>query len=227
MSARNYLFNHVLWLSLAAVGLCSCKSAKETSEKEVTTVTPVTLTHIVMGPIGKTIPLNAVSSFLRKNIIKSSVTGIIQDIMVNLGDSVKKDQILCTLKTKEAVALDASKDTSLFRGEVRIRATKSGIISSLTHQKGDYVLEGDELAQLSEQNSLVFLLSVPFELNPCIRLGDCRVMLPDGKSLDGKIDRKLAVMDASSQTINYVIIPDFYSKLPENLIARILIQEKS
>jgi multidrug resistance efflux pump len=171
--------------------------------------------------------LNAVSSFLKKSTIKSTTTGVIESIDINLGDNVETGQLLVTIKTKEASALEKStySDTTFnFKGLIKIKSTKDGIISSISHHKGDYVQEGDELAIISEQSSLVFLLEVPFELRDYIKKGaTCDIMLPDNRVIQGIISSKLPVMDMQSQTENYIIKPVNDVKLPENLIVKIKI----
>lgn len=209
----------------------SCGHSIEKSDNIKETITPVTVTGISTEPMTETIVLNAVSGFLRKNIIKASVTGIIESININPGDEVEKDQVLFSLLTKEAAAFEKhiSADTVLnFKGEVKIKSAKSGVISSINHQKGDYVQEGEELAQVSEQNSLVFILEVPFELRKYIKLqGTCKIQISDDQSYPGTIIRKLPAMDEQSQTENYIVIPTTSVLLPEKLIVKIFIIKNS
>ena len=78
------------------------------------------------------------------------------------------------------------------------------------------------MAVISEQNSLVFLLDVPFELEKYIEKNrNCRIILPDNRQIIGTITGKLPEMDMQSQTIRYVIKPQSIDRLPGNLIASI------
>jgi len=117
----------------------------------------------------------------------------------------------------------AQADSSLsFKGLINIVAYKEGVINSINYQKGDFVQEGDEMAVVSEQNSLVFIMDVPFELDRYIEKNrNCRIILPDNRQIDGTIARKLPEMDIQTQTIRYVVKPQSTDRLPGNLIASI------
>jgi biotin carboxyl carrier protein len=216
----------ILILGILSI-LTGCGTTEEHPEKKEETRTPVTFTTVNLETMSDTIGLNAVSGYLRKNVLKASATGLIETMNINLGDKVEKGEIIFTLKTKEAMAYDktTSTDSTLtFNGEINIKASKSGVISSIAHQKGDYVQEGDELAILSEQNSLVFFLEVPFELSEFIKInGNYTIQLSDHRIIRGIIERKLPVMDIQSQTENFVVQPGITENLPENLVAKIFI----
>ena len=209
---------------------CGSNEPSETEEK-TDAKTPVTITNISIEPMAETIDLSAVSSFLKKSSIKSTAIGMIESMDINIGDNVKKGEILFTIKTKEAVALEKaiSKDTSLnFQGIIKIKATKDGILSTITHQKGDYVQEADELAVIAEQSSLVFLLEVPFELHKFAKAGEsCDIVLADNQHMKGILSSSLPIMDMQSQTEKYIVKPVSAEKLPENLIAKIKIVKRA
>jgi hypothetical protein len=122
-----------------------------------------------------------------------------------------------------ALSKQGQGDSSLsFLGLINIASHKNGVINSISYQKGDFVQEGDEMAVISEQNSLVFLLDVPFELEKYIEKNrNCRIILPDNRQIIGTITGKLPEMDMQSQTIRYVIKPQSIDRLPGNLIASI------
>jgi len=208
-----------------------CGSQNHEKEGSAEPKTPVTITSISIEPILETIELNATSGFLKKNIVKSPTTGLVENIEINPGDYVEKGQLLFTIKTKEASALEKSQisDSSLyFRGLIKIKAPKTGIITSVAHQKGDYIQEGDELSVIAEQSSLVFLLEVPFELDQfIIKNANCKILLPGNKLLQGKVLSKLPAMDVLVQTERFIIKPSATEHLPENLIAKISIVKTS
>lgn len=217
-------------LMIASMGILSaCSGPEDQPEKKNDIKTPVTLTHIFSEPMAESISFNAMSSFIRKNVIKASATGIVENIAINPGDIIIKGDLLFALKTKEAAAYEknTTSDSSInFKGEIKIRASKSGVISSIAHQKGDYVQEGEELTTLSEQNSLMFILQVPFEMRDLVKIhGSCKITLNDNLTIPGTIDRKLPVMDLQSQTENYLVKPETSEPLPENLIAKIIIMK--
>ena len=204
---------------------CTPKApAKE--ENSVTAKTPVTLTTVSVGVVSDSISFNAVSSFLKKNLVKSSALGYVEKVNVKLGDFVEQGQVLFTIKTKEAsVFTSKALDTILnFTGKFDIKANSTGIISEVDKQPGDYVSDGDQLCIIAQKNSLVFLLNVPFESNGFITInGRCVIELPDKTLLGGIIDGRLSTMDPVSQTLTYVVKPDAEKNFPENLIARVKI----
>jgi multidrug efflux pump subunit AcrA (membrane-fusion protein) len=216
---------------LLAVMVCfsSCHNTDSNSDDETpNATTPVTITNVNIEPIAETIELRATSQFQKKVAIKSNTNGYIDNVTINLGDEVSLDQLLFTIKTKEASAIENQntiKDTSLnFSGLLKIKAQKSGIITTLEHQKGDYVQDGDELGIISERSSLIFILEVPFEMHASVKVNDeCEIVLPDNQIIKGKISGVLPSVDAVAQTQSFVVKPITDTKLPENLIAKVRI----
>ncbi|MGD0755209.1 MAG: HlyD family efflux transporter periplasmic adaptor subunit [Bacteroidales bacterium] len=205
--------------------LFSCKNIAKTSEAVAEVKTPVTIVPVTFKPVTSTVALPAVATYMNKSIVRATTTGTIEKILIKPGEYIATDQLLFTIRTREAMALDkkAQSDSSLsFQGLINIASHKEGAINSILYQKGDYVQEGDELAIVSEQNSLVFILDVPFELDKYIEKNrNCRIVLPDNRQIDGTITGRLPEMDMQSQTIRYVVKPQSTDRLPGNLIASI------
>lgn len=219
-------FNKFIFLLAlsAAVILPSCKTSGSKSEEDkIEARTPVTIVSVSDKTISETIDLSAVSVFMNKNIIRSATTGTIEDISVTRGDFISRNQLLFTVKTREAMAVQNTQtgDSDLnFNGIIKIFSPKEGIISSISHQNGDFVQEGDELAVIAEQNSLVFILEVPFEFKSLIeKRSTCSLKLPDNSVIMGLIKGKLPEMDVQAQTISFLVKPVTRSRLPQNLIA--------
>jgi len=210
---------------LLSVLLVNCKSKESSEETASKATTPVTVTSVQISSIGEEITLNAVSAFHQKNIVKATANGYIEKIFVKIGDVVTAGKVLYTLKTKEAEALGnlAGKDSTFhFKGEMIIKAPSSGIITELTKSTNDYVADGEQLCVIVQQNSFVFELSVPFEQNKYVHIGqNCTLLLPDSAIVTGTIISKLASVDAVSQTQNYVIKLNTNRFLPENLVATV------
>jgi multidrug efflux pump subunit AcrA (membrane-fusion protein) len=203
----------------------SCKRSISTSEEVIEIKTPVTITPVAFKPVSSTVSLPAVTMYMNKNIIRASTTGTIEKISINQGDYVVAGQLLFVIRTREAMALGNSvaNDTSLyFKGLINITSRMEGVISSIAYQKGDFVQEGDEMAVVSEQNSLVFILDVPFELDTYVEKNRrCTIFLPDKRKITGSITGKLSEMDMQSQTVRYIVKPYSAGHLPGNLIANI------
>jgi HlyD family secretion protein len=212
-------------ISLAIVLLYSCRHSKEASEEATIVKTPVTIAPVEYKSVASTVTLPAVATFMNKSVIRATTSGIIDKVLIDPGQSVKPDQLLFTIRTREAIALDrgARSDSSLnFKGLINIISRKEGVINSIAYQKGDFVQEGDEMAIVSDQSSLVFILDVPIELDRYIEKNRrCKITLPDQRKIEASIIRKLAEMDMQSQTVRYVVKPVSEESFPANLIASI------
>jgi multidrug efflux pump subunit AcrA (membrane-fusion protein) len=203
----------------------------DTTEK-VDARTPVTVTDVSQAPLDDYIELNAVSAFLQKSYVKATANGYLQTNDVYPGKQVEAGQTLFTLKTKEAQTLGNSikilDSTFKFSGLIHINAGQHGYITQLNHQSGDYVQDGEQLAVISDRNSFVFLLELPYELRRSVlsqRTVD--LLLPDGEKLKGTIGPVMPTVDSVSQTQNVVIRINPTNTIPENLIAKVRIQKKS
>lgn len=205
--------------------LTGCKNRVPVSDVVSHSRIPVTVSSVHFGPMVNYMELNATSAFLFKASVKSPVTGYIEKILVNQGDAVKKDQLLFTLKTKEAMALMGDSLNNIkFRGVVDVKAATAGIISSIEHSTGDYVSESDQLCQIAIQESYAFILDVPFELSGSIKLNnECEIALPDSQVIKGIIKSRLPSMAGNSQTERYIVRLAKPKNLPENLSGKIRI----
>lgn len=194
--------------------------------------TPVSVTTVGNTALEDYIELNAVTAFLQKSYVKANTNGYLTSADVYPGKYVDQGEVLFTLKTKEAQSIGNSVsilDSSLkFSGVNNIRANQHGYITQLNHQSGDYVQDGEQLAVISDRNSFVFLLSLPYELRPAV-LGKKTVelLLPDGTKLTGMIGPLMPSVDSLTQTQNVVIRVPSAPAIPENLIAKVRIIRSS
>src|SRR5664280_2553733 len=220
---RSYIF--FLLGSVTVMTFSSCRHAVKSAEETNEVKTPVTVVPVEYKAVSSTVTLPAVATFMNKNIIRATTAGTIEKILIAPGEFISDGQLLFTIKTREAMALDkkAIADTSLsFKGLINIISHKEGVINSISYQKGDFVQEGDEMAIVSDQSSLVFILDVPIELDRYIEKNRrCRITLPDHRKIDAAIIRKLAEMDMQSQTVRYIVKPVSEERFPANLIASI------
>lgn len=207
----------------------SCKpqaSEDEEEEQPAEVVTPVTVTHPETGNMNETVTLNAVSTFLLKTSIKATTTGYLQKVNAQLGKYVSKNQTLFIIKTKEAQALGNTineLDSSLhFEGMINIKSPANGFVSDLTLTDGDYVQEGEQLAAITNTNSFVFLLDLPYELKPYLPNNKIlQLHLPDSTVLNGTLQAPMPVADSATQTQRYIIHVNSSQPIPENLIAKV------
>jgi multidrug efflux pump subunit AcrA (membrane-fusion protein) len=105
---------------------------------------------------------------------------------------------------------------------VHIKSPASGFITGLSYQAGDYVQDNEVLATISDLNSLVFLLELPYELKAYLdRNKTVELTLPDGKIYKGTIESSMPAVDQVSQTQSFVIRVPGISSVPENLVATV------
>jgi multidrug efflux pump subunit AcrA (membrane-fusion protein) len=214
----------ILFLSLSVI---SCKTKNSAADEgEIKSVTPVTVTTITVGAISDTVELNATSAFLLKTSVKAASNGYLQDVSVRLGQRVVKNQVLFLIRSKEANTIGNSineLDTAFsFSGLTKVKSPCDGYVTQLDYSSGDYVQDGESLATISDINSMVFLLSLPYELNPYLAKNRIiSLLLPDGRRIPGTLSSSLPFVDPGSQTQNYIIRMDRYQPVPENLIARV------
>ena len=165
---------------------------------------------------------------MQKWIVRSTATGYLQTANATLNKLVSAKQILFTVKTKEAQSIGNSiniLDKSFkFSGINNIVANVSGFISQVDHQSGDYVLDGDPLAVITDTKSFVFLMDMPYELRPyVVNKKQLQMMLPDGELLMASVAGTLPSMDPLSQTQRIILKVNSRYPLPENLTVKIRI----
>jgi multidrug efflux pump subunit AcrA (membrane-fusion protein) len=223
---RTYHFG-LLLLGLDALVSCKPKEAPAEVPGSGDRV-PVQVVSIRNEPLTEYIELNAVSAFLQKNYVKANANGYLQSVNAFIGKPVTRGQTLFLLKTKEAQslgnAINMLDSTFKFSGVNTIKANNGGYITQLNHQQGDYVQDGEQLAVISDMNSFVFLLDLPYELRPYVLdKNTVELILPDGEKLKGTINSLMPTVDPVSQTQNVVIKVDAGHPIPENLVAKVRI----
>ncbi len=218
-----------LFILLPVVFFTACKGSKNMHEVEVAEPkTPVTVAAISNVQLAEYLELNATASFLQKWIVRSNATGYLHTANATLNKFVSSGQILFTVKTKEAQSIGNSiniLDKSFkFSGINNIAANVSGFISQVDHQSGDYVLDGDQLAVITDTKSFVFLMDMPYELRPyVVNKKKLQMMLPDGELLMASVAGTLPSMDPLSQTQRIILKVNGSHALPENLTAKVRI----
>ncbi|TWJ01557.1 HlyD family secretion protein [Mucilaginibacter frigoritolerans] len=225
-----YLRNGQLCIIIGLTSLfISChsndKAAGDDSDAKVTSQTPVTVTTVDDSTLTDYIDLNATSTTLQKNYVKSNANGYVETVNAQLGHNVNKGDVLFTVKTKEAQSIGNSiniLDTTFkFSGVNKIRASAPGYISQMSHQKGDYVQDGEALAVISDRSSFVFLLQVPYELKQFIKIGQqIDLILPGGTKIPSFASSFMPTVDTVSQTQGVVLKLNSAQQIPENLIAK-------
>ena len=211
---------------------CHNKEAdKEDEDVSPTQVqTPVTVTSVSNEPLTEYVELNATSTFLQDNIVKSNINGYIKSVNARLGEYVNRGRSLFIVKTKEAESIgntiDKLDSSFHFSGVNNITASQNGYITSMDHQVGDYVQDGEQLAVISDVKSFGFVLNVPYEFHKYVSLNKTvEVVLPDSTHLHGIVALYMPAIDSVSQTQKVLIKVADSMTIPENLIAKVRIEK--
>jgi multidrug efflux pump subunit AcrA (membrane-fusion protein) len=218
---------NALFIALFSTALVSCQPvAKPAAEETVTPETPVEVVSICNSALSEDVVLNATSAYLEKSFVKANTNGYLQSSAIQAGTVVSSNQVLFKLITKEARAIGNSINQLdpgfKFSGISTIRAEKSGYVIQVNHQKGDYVQDGEALATIINQSSLVFLLDLPYEMRSILLQNKVlELTLPDGEKLKGAITSALPAVDSLAQTQRMVIKVNAAHPIPENLIAKV------
>jgi multidrug efflux pump subunit AcrA (membrane-fusion protein) len=226
------LLSIVLVIGLAILFVSCGPQTKQAANQPADVITPVQTVTVDHTPLCEYIELTAVSSYQQRSYVKANVNGYIQSANVVIGKQVNTGTLLFSLITKEARAIGNAVnqlDPALkFSGVSAIRANLPGFITGVSHQKGDYVQDGETLAVISNQNSFVFLLDLPYELRGLINNRQpVELTMPDGEKLSGKISGSLAAVDSVAQTQKMIINVNAAHTIPEGLVAKVRVNKAS
>jgi multidrug efflux pump subunit AcrA (membrane-fusion protein) len=212
------------------VVLIQCKQKNDPAavQAAVESRTPVTVTSISYQPLEDYITVNATSTYLQKDIVKSNLNGYIEKAFVKFGDFVNRGQILFLLKTKEAAAIGNTVNqldpNFKFSGTNPVRADASGYLAEVNHQRGDYVQDGEQLAIINDAGSFVFVMNVPYDYSKFVSRGkQVQLTLPDGERLIATVQSSLPLMDSISQTQAIALKVAQPHSIPLNLVATVKI----
>lgn len=226
---NNKISTIVMPLMAIALILNSCNKTAPVEAPAVVSV-PVTVTSIDTTAIENYVDLNATTTYLIKNTIKANTTGYLEIVNAASNDFVRKNQLLFSLKTREAKVLGNTinkMDPNLhFGGALNLRATCDGFVTAVNVQKGDYVQEGDALAVINDAASFSIVLSLPYELKKYVKPNELLdVSLPDGTTIKTKVEKYMPTVDPASQTQNVILKTLQSSNIPEGLIVKVRINK--
>jgi len=224
---KNFI-KSVLGLFFCLLFFFGCKT-KDTSTEEETVSdvrVPVTVTSVSFEPLKEYIDLNATSTFLQQNFVKSNLNGYIEKAKIKYGDYVHRGQVLFVLKTKEAQAIGNSVnklDSNFnFSGVNMIHADASGYVMEVNHQAGDYVQDGEQLAVINDSKSFVFVMNVPYEYKKYVSVGkQVQLTLPGGERLLATVKPSLPIVDSATQTQQVSLNVNSPHSIPVNLIGKV------
>jgi len=218
-----------LLLLLAACHSGGSPAADAPTEEEAA-VKPravVTVGTVQRDTVTDVLRLSAVSAFPAKDVLRATTTGYLLAPVPVPGQRVAAGQTVFTLQTKESRVLHLDQLTGdprlRFSGIIKIKAGQAGVLATVDKLAGDYVQDGEQLALSYDRARFGFVLDVPVTQLRYVHTGQsCRIQLPDGRTLPGRVAQELATGDAALQTQRYTVrptgpVPD----LPENLVVQV------
>jgi multidrug efflux pump subunit AcrA (membrane-fusion protein) len=188
---------------------CSNAAKDDAADADVKSTPLVTVGKPVTHTFSNSITFNAVTQYQQKSVIRAGLTGYIHHRGWKTGDHVRAGEVFCTITSKEQQALKNIDKTGIlekFRAPVQVTAGLSGIITAVNYQNGDYVSEGDVIANLVQTSSLVLLVNVPVDYLSKVKPGTaCTVIMPDGKLVSSHLQSGLPTADPTVQTQSFIV----------------------
>ena len=233
MNFPKHLFLLLLLPSLAACGskkdpaAAEAAPAAESGEPAVKPKAMVTVGTVQTDTLTDVLRLSAVSAFQAKDALRATTTGYVLPPTPVVGQQVRAGQTVFTIQTKESKTLHLDQLTGdprlKFSGIIRIKSARTGILATVDKLAGDYVQDGEQLVLTYDKSRFVFILDVPVTQLRYVHTGQsCRIFLPDGRVLNGRVAEVLATADVSIQTQRYTIRPTgLVPDLPENLAVQV------
>ncbi len=209
------------------LSLAACSGGAPAAEDAAVVATPiVTVGNPVNHSFTNSITFTGTTQYQQKAVIRAGIAGYVHHRGWKMGDVVKAGTTYCTITSKEQEALkniDKSGILEKFRNPIPVMAGTGGILTAVNYQNGDFVAEGDILATLTQQSSLVLLVNVPVEYISKVHAGTaCTVIMPDGTKLSKTLQAGLPTADPTSQTQSF-IVPIASSNLPEGANLKVVI----
>jgi multidrug resistance efflux pump len=226
-----------LLLTLLALPACSPKdkaaaneAAAPAAEDDEAAVKPralVTIGTVENDTLTDVLRLSAVSAFPAKDALRATTTGYVLAPTPVVGQQVRAGQTVFTIQTKESKTLHLDQLTGdprlKFSGIIPIKSARAGILATVDKLAGDYVQDGEQLGLTYDKSRFGFVLDVPVTQLRYVHTGQsCRIFLPDGRVLPGRVAEVLPTADAGIQTQRYTIRPvGAFPELPENLAVQV------
>jgi len=208
--------------------LLSCNQEKTTEEK--VPLPSVNTIHPQRGIIQEKEQLNGQVLYLNKTTITAPANGYVTTVNIEVGNKVKKGDLLFKIQTKESIALQKTKIANSDQfGIIPVFASISGFVNKLEISQGNfYISQGDAMATIVENSHQVIQVNAPYEsAKLLLNNKNIEVELPDKKVLDAVFNKSMPVVDPISQTQQIFFKLKNNVALPENLnvIVRFLKEE--
>lgn len=215
-----------IFIVLLMGGFFSCKN-NSGGPSDVNAPIKVQTAKVKKQDIKQYLVFDGVTKYQKKEDIRANLTGYISWMPYEIGDEIRRGKAFASIRTKEQDALDEAVkiDSSLskFTKPMSVHSNATGVISKLNVVTNDYVAEGDRLATISQPNTLVVQVNVPFEYTNLVKVGTpCEIIINGHEKIDAEISSVLTSIDSLGQSQHYLIkLP--HQNIPENLNVQVKI----
>ncbi|MEQ8905293.1 HlyD family efflux transporter periplasmic adaptor subunit [Ekhidna sp.] len=216
---------------ILTLGACNSKTSDQ--NKKVKQALPeVEVTTIQTGEMHLQTEFNAYSQYQQKELLRSPISGYLIKVNALPGQVIRRGQTLFVMETQEARALKGVKlknDTLLnVENNIVVKAPLSGVINSVGFQEGGFVQQGDQLADIIDTKSIVFVMNVPFEHVSAVKRGaELQVVMPGDQSFKATVGEQLPIASTATQVQSFILHPDSLFFVPENLNATVLVNTQA
>ncbi len=174
---------------------CNGKETKKTATEEVETVYAVNADVVHAGNLDNYLEFGGDVSSLSEVDVFPDVAGKISRIMVSVGDTVQKNQILAYV--------DASKPGMNY-SESPVKSTITGRVSSIPPMIGSTVSQGTCIAKVSDTDELQIKVNVAERYISRIKDGQAAIVTFDaypGVEFNARVFEIAPVLDTTSRTM--------------------------
>ena len=207
----------------------SCKHPAPHS-KNTNPVVKVELSNITDGHIPDYLQFSAKTIYLNKSNLIAPISGYVTKVNTQLGDIVKKGQVLFEMKTSEAYLMQVNDNKAVTNyGSIKVYAAVSGRVMNLSIMNNNvFIDKGSVLCTLMSSNDLKLQVNIPVEYMKWGKIGNkCKVILPDSTELAGQFLKYLPQVNNASQTLKIITNINTNKFLPENMIVNILLDKST
>lgn len=211
---------------LDSVSLLQGKDSSTTTEKKVNgPIVVKTFSPEILGNYRLTRKYNGIVKAQRVNELSFVQPGKIEKLLVQVGDIVKKDEVISVLESPRLTLQKKDLEKRISEGQLQsaelesklediklqienhtLKAPFAGMIALRHKNEGEIVSSGMPVVRLVEIQKLEAWLSVPIVVASEINVGErYQIQVREKLSLPGTVRAKLPEIDASSRTRTIIV----------------------
>jgi hypothetical protein len=200
----------------------SCSHTIKNIESETTgnSKSDVSVTHPYVQDFDVYENFQGVTKYQQTINVRTKMAGVIKRVFIKPADIIFTGQPLFIIQPKELSVLSkTNKDNQLFlNGYDTIYSGCEGIVNTVYFQQGDFLQEGDLLAETVTKSSLAVIAYFPFSIENMIRQNNlCIIVFPDSSQITGHIANRMYTADLNNQAQPFIVNFSSSSFVPENL----------